>query len=148
MLKFTRRTEYGLMALAYLGSRPEGLRSVREIVASLGVPQRLMAEVLKTLARAEVVVATRGPTGGYRLRQPPSEVSLAAVVAVLEGPLQVTDCLNGGACDLETSCIIRRGLGEVAHRIEGLLEEFTLGDLLRNQRTAAPEGRRTRGKPA
>lgn len=130
VLKFTRRTEYGLMALALMAGRPGDYLSVRAIVASLGLPHRLLAEVLKHLAQAELLEAARGPGGGYRLRVAPASISLAEVIATLEGPVQVTACRNGQPCDIESTCIIRRGISTVAHRIEEVLAGFSLEDLV------------------
>ena len=112
MLRLTRRSEYGLMALAYLASRPGAYCSVREIVEELKLPKRLLAEVLKDLSRAELLEATRGPGGGYRLTQPAERLALARVVEVLEGPVAMTDCM-AHSCDLEASCIIQTGIGRL-----------------------------------
>ena len=81
MLRLTRRSEYGLMALAYLASRPGEYCSVREIVEELKLPKRLLAEVLKDLSRAELLEATRGPGGGYRLTQPAERLVAATATA-------------------------------------------------------------------
>jgi Rrf2 family protein len=106
MLRLTRRSEYGLMALAFLASRPGAYCSVREIVEELKMPKRLLAEVLKELSRAQVVEATRGPGGGYRLLNPAEDIPLARIVEVLEGPVAMTDCM-ADHCELEASCIIQ-----------------------------------------
>ncbi len=129
MLRFTKRSEYGLMALAYLGDRGREYVSVREIVEVINVPRRLLAEVLKSLSQAKLVEAIRGPGGGYRLRHRPEEMKLAEVIAVLEGPLQMADCTNGGNCDREPVCIISSGIGRVADHIQNVLHQYTLADI-------------------
>ena len=128
MLRLTRRSEYGLMALAYLAKGGRTYTSVREIVADLSIPKRLLAEVLKELSRAGLVEAVRGPGGGYRLTLPPEELTLARVVEVLEGPALVSEC-TGGTCDLSHGCTIQSGISGVAERIRAVLEEATLADL-------------------
>ena len=78
MLQLTKRTEYGLIALVHLmdqrdlASHSEAVFvSAREIGERYPVPRRLLAEVLKDLARAELVDSARGSTGGYSLARDP-----------------------------------------------------------------------------
>lgn len=130
MLRLTKRSEYGLMALAYMAQAGSAFTSVRSIVADLGIPRRLLAEVLKDLSRAELVEAVRGPGGGYRLTTPPGALSLARVVEILEGPVKVADCTEGGRCDLSPSCTIQSGIHVVAERIKSVLDTYTLAELV------------------
>lgn len=130
MLRLTRRSEYGLMALALLARRDgSGYCSVREIVAELGIPRRLLAEILKDLAHAGIAAAMRGPGGGYRLCRPASELTLARIVSILEGPRFLSECDGGGACEMEPGCGIRAGIRSVAQRIHVLLEGVTLEEI-------------------
>ncbi len=135
MLRLTRRSEYGLMALAYLASHPDAFCSVREIVDDLKLPKRLLAEVLKDMSRAQLVDATRGPGGGYRLSSEPRTLPLSRVVEVLEGPVAIADC--GDGCSLQTSCLIQSGLSQVTHSIRKVLDNMTVADLLNESDSAA-----------
>ncbi len=130
MLRLTRRSEYGLMAMAYLAGRTPAFTSVREIGDRLGIPRRLLAEVLKDLARGGMVEGARGPGGGYRLLGGADQIALGKVVEVLEGPIQVADCSDGGCCEHESACIIQTGMRFVASRIKNVLDESTLADLV------------------
>ena len=142
MLRLTRRSEYGLMALAYLARGGRQYTSVRAIVDSLRIPRRLLAEVLKDLSRAGLVEAVRGPGGGYRLTVDADDLSLAKVVEVLEGPALVSECSDGGACDLSTGCLIQSGIHGVARRIREVLEECSLADLAGDLTGPLPERER------
>lgn len=135
MLRLTRRSEYGLMALAFLASRRGEFCSVREIVDALSLPKRLLAEVLKDLAKSGVVDATRGPGGGYRLILDAKELPLSRVVEILEGPVAMTDCM-ADRCDLEASCIIQSGISRVTQSIRGVLDDMTVAELLPAQSQA------------
>jgi Rrf2 family protein len=140
MLRLTRRAEYGLMAMAFL-ARGEAHVSVREIGDRLGIPRRLLAEVLKDLARGGLVEGARGPNGGYRLVAGAGALPLGRVVEVLEGPIQVADCADGGACEHVAGCSIQHGMRFVAGRIKQVLDQSTLADLVAAAESAA-------GRPA
>ncbi|RMH03555.1 MAG: Rrf2 family transcriptional regulator [Planctomycetota bacterium] len=139
MLRLTKRSEYGLMALAFLAAQEPGVyTSVREIVSRLGTPRRLLAEVLKALSQAKVVEATRGPGGGYRMRTPAEELSLSRVIAILEGPVNVARCASEDGCDFQEICTIQEGIAQVADRIKRVLDGYTLADIVRAGSGAAP----------
>jgi Rrf2 family protein len=92
MLQLTKRTEYGLMALVHMVNRPGVFVSAREIVTAYHVPKRLLAEVLKTLARGGLLLSQRGAAGGYRLVREPELMSVAEAVSVLEGGPESASC--------------------------------------------------------
>lgn len=117
------------MALAFMAQSGPAYTSVRSIVSDLGIPRRLLAEVLKDLSRANLVEAVRGPGGGYRLTTSPEDLSLARVVEILEGPVKVAECADGGRCDLSPSCTIQSGIHVVAERIKSVLDTYSLAEL-------------------
>src|ERR1041385_3412385 len=96
MLQLTKRTEYGLIALTHLALRDGSVCSVREICERYPVPRRLVAEVLKDLAHAQLVESHRGSTGGYSLARRPDRISVGDVVGALEGHPSLTSCASLG----------------------------------------------------
>jgi len=139
VIQLTKRTEYGLIALVHLADaaltgRDGAFVSVREIAEHYPVPKRLLAEVLKDLARAELVESARGKDGGYTLRRQPDQITLAEVVAALEGRPSISSCetdhsSTGSNCGLEPVCPIRSPLHRVREGIWGLMERTTLRSL-------------------
>lgn len=129
MLRFTRRAEYGLMALAYMVWHRDENCSVRELADTLTLPRRLLAEILKDLGRESIVTATRGPGGGYRLSVDPEKTSVASIVTAIEGPIVVSECAGGAGCEMENQCLIRGGVIQVADRIRGALDELSLAQI-------------------
>lgn len=155
MIQLTKRTEYGLIALVHLADKEGAFVSVREIADHYPVPKRLLAEVLKDLARAELLESARGKDGGYALRQRPEHITLAQIVAALEGRPSISSCetdaaaLHGAAalagasaspsqpdaggthnCGLEPVCPIRSPLHRVRDGIWSLMERTTLRSLV------------------
>ncbi|MBT3340213.1 MAG: Rrf2 family transcriptional regulator [Planctomycetes bacterium] len=129
MLRLTKRSEYGLMALAYLGSRAAEFCSVREMAEDMAVPARLLAEVLKDLARAELINSQRGPNGGYQFAKDPTHFTIFDIVEILEGEVQFTNCAPGLTCTRESSCTIHGAISKVAEQVKGVLDGFTLAHL-------------------
>ena len=140
MLRLTKRTEYGLIALVHLAERaaeapvgqPADVVSARAIGDIFPVPRRLLAEALKVLQASGLLEATRGARGGYRLARPAAEISLGEVVAALEGAPTLTSCAGLGAassdggCEVEPVCPIRSPLSRLRAGIWNLLEGVSL----------------------
>ncbi len=136
MLKLTKRTEYGLIALLRLAETPGDVVSVREIGERYPVPLRLMGEALKALHHAGVVDSARGAGGGFWLAKTPEEITLGEVVAALEGAPSLTSCADLGAsskdgsCDVQDICPIRSPLQSIRQGIWSLMQATTLRSLM------------------
>ncbi len=61
------------------------LVQIRRIADAQGIPFRFLVQILLQLKGASLVASTRGAAGGYRLARPPSQITLAEVVEVMEG---------------------------------------------------------------
>jgi Rrf2 family protein len=136
MLQLTKRTEYGLIALTHLAHHPGEVISASAIAESYPVPRRLLAEVLKEMQRAGLVLSTRGANGGYALARAASAISVGEVVAHLEGEPALTSCEGMGAifkeggCEVESVCSIRSPLQHIRRGIWALLESTSLESLV------------------
>ena len=139
MLNLTRKTDYALVALAFLGNRrevQEGPASATLIAEQFGMPKALLMNIMKELAQGKLVTSTRGARGGYELAIAPQRISLLNVVTIIEGPMRLTECADstlpivGQGCTLADGCPIRTPIRRLNDRINRFLEEVTLADLL------------------
>jgi Rrf2 family protein len=84
MLSLNRKTDYALVALAYLADRPGQWSSAREIAESADVPGPLLMNILKTLHQGHILRSTRGVRGGYQIAADLERLSLLDLTRVLE----------------------------------------------------------------
>ncbi len=86
MIRIPLKVTYAIFAALDLALRyGEGPIQARVIARRQIIPPRFIEQVLHALKHGGVVDSVRGPQGGYVLRQPPSEVSLAAIVETMHG---------------------------------------------------------------
>lgn len=130
MFSLSKKTEYGLMALAYLTQlESDQLANVSQIAGSSAIPKELLAKILSELVKAGMAVSFSGPTGGFRLARPASEMSLAEIVAVLEKSPALISCGSDEEnCDRTANCAIRFPMVEVQKKVNKILEETMLSD--------------------
>lgn len=73
-----------IRALLELAQEPVRWRSGADLAATAQLPAPMLEQLLLQLRRAGVVEARRGRHGGYRLRRPAAELSLARVLAAVD----------------------------------------------------------------
>jgi len=133
MIRLSKQTDYGFMAMAHLASQPSGVTCcAREIATAYGIPPALMAKLLQRLARRGLLCAQQGARGGYQMVRPAGEITLREVIEAIEGPMALTDCAapDGGDCAQSPCCNVARPLRSLQSKIVDLLGRTTVGELV------------------
>jgi len=86
-MRVSAKTDYGLRALVALAAGAPYLVKLDALVAGEGLPRKFVESILSELRRAGFVHSRRGAEGGYGLAVPAAEISVGAVIRVLDGPL-------------------------------------------------------------
>jgi FeS assembly SUF system regulator len=130
MLRMSKLTDYGTMVLAQLAASEHGWTTAHQVADATHLGQPTVSKLLKSLARAGLVVSTRGVQGGYALARPAQAISAAEILDALEGPVAITECSSShGGCDLESFCRVGTAWQRINHSIRRALEGVTLADL-------------------
>lgn len=90
-MTFSAKTEYGLVALIELAAvdPPGSTLQAGEICRRQGIPARYLDQMLTSLRKAGLLRSIRGPRGGYQLARAPATITVAEVIACLEGAITV-----------------------------------------------------------
>lgn len=96
-MKLTTRGHYSVKALLDLSLQPAGaVSSVSAIASRQNLPAPYLEKLLIELRRSHIVSSVRGAQGGYRLAQPPAQISLGQILeAVGESPGSLISNLTG-----------------------------------------------------
>ena len=131
MLKLSTRGRYAVRLLVFMAARPPG-QPVRkkEIAASEGITEAYLEQLLTRLKSAGLVRSLRGNKGGFLLAREPGGITVADVVRIMEGPVALVDCLEGG-CDRMPGCAVRAVWAKANRAVEKVLAESTIEDLAR-----------------
>ncbi len=65
MLRFSKKADYGLIALRHLACHPWETCTAKEIAAAYLIPAELMAKILQRLVQNGLVASQQGSNGGY-----------------------------------------------------------------------------------
>lgn len=89
-LALTKRSGDATRMLVYLAGLPEGTRLTSAVLAkACGVSAGNVPTLVANLARAGLLESTPGRGGGCTLARPADEITVAEVVAALEGSLEL-----------------------------------------------------------
>lgn len=131
MMKFSKKTDYGLIALKHLAlHHGQTACSASDIAEAYGVSAPLMAKVLQKLARGGIVMAHHGSSGGYTLARDPTRITALDAIHAIEGPLFITSCVtHRGSCEQTNTCIVREPLRRVNDSILDVLNKVTISQM-------------------
>ena len=133
MLRITRQTDYGIILMSlFIVHPPEKTYSARDLAGQARLPLPMVGKILKALAQKGLLLSHRGAKGGYSLARHPSQISIAEVIAALEGPIAMTECnIHMGGCSLESFCLARSNWQRINHAVGEALRGISLEDMTR-----------------
>ena len=153
-MKLTAFTDYALRVLMYLAMQPGRRVRVADVASAFGVPENHLVKVVHFLGKSGWLRNVRGHGGGMELASPPESIRVGSVIRATEGDAQMAECFgdSDGDCAIAPNCRLCGVLGEAARAFYGVLDRYTLADLVYNRqqlarilfsdRAAAPKARR------
>jgi FeS assembly SUF system regulator len=131
MIILSKLADYGVIVATHLATHPDHQENAAAVAAATRLPQATVAKLLKALAHAGLVVATRGAAGGYRLARRATEISVAEVVAAIDGDIGMTQCsVHADDCERTTYCPTRPHWAAVNRAVGTALAAVTLDDMI------------------
>ena len=143
-MMFSTKAEYGVRVMVALARRDgEAPISLAEIADDDGLPLAYLEHLVARLRKAGLVDSRRGARGGYLLARPADEITMAEVVAALEGSIAPIECITEGtdgslvcareAADDDRVCATKLLWTRVRGSIVRTLEDTTLSDLVQDK---------------
>jgi Rrf2 family protein len=87
-MKISQKGLYALQAMMMLARHADqGAIRIRDVAYEEALPEKFLELILLELKNARMVESVRGAKGGYQLRRPPSEIRLAEIIRLIDGPL-------------------------------------------------------------
>src|SRR6201996_1755562 len=130
MLRISKLTDYATVVLASLAEQPKQVRTAAALAERTRIAAPTVSKLLKQLHKAGLLSSTRGLHGGYQLARPAAQITVAAILDALEGPVTLTDCAGGhGQCGIEHNCRVAPVWQRLNIAIRRALSDVTLAEL-------------------
>jgi Rrf2 family iron-sulfur cluster assembly transcriptional regulator len=133
MMRLTTKGRFAVTAMADLAERhgrgPVTLASISE---RQKISLSYLEQLFVKLRKHNIVIAVRGPGGGYYLARPANQISVADIIVAVDEQMDATKCGGKGNCDDNKQCSTHdlwMGLNEILHKY---MAEVSLQQLVDN----------------
>lgn len=133
----SKKTKYGLKAMAYLARNADGNPIlISEISQQERIPLKFLEGILLDLKKSGLLASKKGKGGGYFLNLLASEITIASIIRVLDGPIALLPCVSLNYykkcedCIDEETCSLNRVMVKVRDKTLKVLERQSLADLI------------------
>jgi Rrf2 family protein len=135
-MRISTKIRYGARAMLELAYRyGEGPVDLKEISKKEDISLKYLEQVIIPLRTAGLVKSIRGSKGGYSLAKPPSEICLNDVVKILDGEIQLLECLRDPKeCRKSDLCVTREIWKEASDAIHRIFSSVTFEEMVRRKR--------------
>ena len=132
-LTLNKQTDYALQFLAALAKLPEGESLPLSVFAKRGhVSFLFLQRIVGKLRAANLVVASKGRAGGYKLANSAGEITVLKVANALEGEMAMVPCLTAtDSCPHASVCMTRTNFHTINAYIQKYLQSVTINDLIK-----------------
>lgn len=137
MIKLSKLSDYAIVVLSRLAAERGEVLTTATLSSETGIPEPTVSKVLKLLSKQKIVMSVRGPSGGYMMDRCPKEITVTELITALEGPIALTECVDGGHtdCMIDKLCPLKGGWNKVNMAVKDALDKVALADLLIPVRT-------------
>jgi len=133
-MRLTTKGRFAVTAMADLAERhgrgPVTLASISE---RQKISLSYLEQLFGKLRKHNIVIAVRGPGGGYYLARPASMITIADIIVAVDENVDATLCGGMGNCDDNKQCVTHNlwmGLNQILHNY---MSEFNLQQLIDSQ---------------
>lgn len=125
---FSKKCEYGLQAVLYLGAMDEQYTcSADEISNKLNIPKEFTSKILQNLTERGLIESRKGKAGGFKLARKTHNIKLIDVVEAIDGLEIFNNCVMGFSnCTKEKKCLMHEEWQEIINRAYDMLNKETI----------------------
>jgi Rrf2 family protein len=132
-MKFSAKSEYGILALLYITCHGEATPvTVQTMAQELLIPRRFLEQIVNIFKKHGFIKSVRGAHGGYMLARDPQSITVKEILNLTEGPFQTWGCVTDKEnfyCSFQNVCAVRGIWQEIQDSVERVLNSFNLKEL-------------------
>ena len=129
-MKLSTKGRYGVKAMVDLaihyGGSPVSIKSISQ---RQNISEYYLEQLFSQLRKAGLIKSIRGAQGGYVLNRTPDLIKVSDVMYVLEGPIEIAECIDGVECNNVDYCATRLLWAKIKNSIDEVMESITLQDI-------------------
>jgi len=135
---FSKSFGYAVRGILFIAVMQDQKRyvQVEEIAATLNIPRHFMGKILKRLAKEDVLVSIKGPSGGFTVSPDTLQMSLLQILSITDTIDAPGRCVLGiKTCTPENPCPLHNKIEGIRQSLYQMLGETTLKELIKGDKT-------------
>ena len=129
-MRLSNLADYAVVIMCAASRRCGGGRvSAGELAGETGIPSPTVQKIVSKLTGAGLLRSVRGAGGGLQLARPAAAISVADIVEAVEGPIALTQCVEGPDCALDHNCAVKPHWPMINQALRGALADISLTQL-------------------
>ncbi len=130
MLRISKMTDYAIIVMVELHTSFGEVLSAQALAEQSHLELPTVSKVLKLLVKTGLVDSYRGASGGYSLERNAQDISVAQIIAAIEGPIAMTECsVEEGLCAQEALCSLRGNWQRISMAVATAMEGVSLAEM-------------------
>jgi len=133
-MKLTSKGRYAVMAMADLAKTSHDKpTSLSEISLRQGISISFLEQIFLKLKKNNLVYSLRGPSGGYLLSKPSTEIKLSSIIKAVDEKVKTVGCKKEskkGCTGKSVKCITHNLWDDLESHINSFFEKNTLYDII------------------
>jgi len=132
MSKVITLTEAASIAIhgVIMVARADSPITVKDIAAKTGSSKHHVAKVFQRLVKEGFIKSTRGPAGGFVLKEKPENLSFKIIYEAIEGTIEVGECPHDKDFCPFDNCIFDHKIQDLSNEFINFLDSKTIADHL------------------
>ena len=130
MLRISKMTDYAIMVMVELHALRGEVLTAHALAEHSHLEPPTVSKVLKLLVKTDLIDSYRGVNGGYSLKRKAQDISVAEIIAAIEGPIAMTECsVQEGLCAQEALCSLRGSWQRISVAVVKAMEGVSLAEM-------------------
>ena len=133
-MRLTTKGRYAVTAMLDVALHESfGPVNLMDISKRQGISLPYLEQLFLRMRKEGLITSSRGPGGGYRLRQSRSDISVADVIRAVDEQVDATRCGGHKNCQADERCLTHDLWEDLSLQITNFLSDISLYDLVQQR---------------
>ena len=136
-MNLTTKGKYAVTAVLDLAIQEQAdvsYSKISEVAQRQSIPASYLEQIFSSLRKAEILSATRGPKGGFKLSRPKDKIMIGEIINAVERNMDATLCSGEGICNGGSKCIAHNFWMDFNDNVNEFLMTKSLDDVISQRR--------------
>ena len=136
-MNLTTKGKYAVTAVLDLAIQEQAdvsYSKISEVAQRQSIPASYLEQIFSSLRKAEILSATRGPKGGFKLSRPKDKIMIGEIIYAVERNMDATQCSGEGICNGGSKCIAHNFWMDFNDNVNEFLMTKSLDDVISQRR--------------